>query len=123
MIKGIGTDIVEIDRIRRLHKTYGEYFLGMFFTESERDYCMKRVDPVPHLTARICVKEAFMKAIGKGIYDGIRWKDVELVSDGRRPPSLVVSRRISKFTRGLRFHVSISHSKTVAVATVICEKR
>jgi len=72
MIHGIGIDIVEIARMRRLVERYGERFLRRVFTEGERAYAMQRRDPIPSLAARFAAKEAGLKALGAGVFPMVR---------------------------------------------------
>lgn len=63
MIVGIGTDIVEISRIKNAVAKWGERFLRKIFTENEISYCYKKKDPFPHLAVRFAAKEAVIKAL------------------------------------------------------------
>jgi len=64
MIYGIGTDIVEIKRVRDAVERWGKRFLKKIFTENEISYCYKKKDPFLHLAVRFAEKEALIKAIG-----------------------------------------------------------
>ena len=66
MVKGIGVDLVQIPRMRRVVKRWQDRFLRRVFTDAEIAYCRKRRDPVPHLAARFAAKEAALKALGIG---------------------------------------------------------
>ena len=72
MIKGIGVDIVEIERFRRAVERRGRRFLEKIFTEEEMEYCFSMKDPYPHLAGRFCVKEAVLKSLGLGIGMGVK---------------------------------------------------
>ena len=78
MILGIGVDTVDMDRVKRLVKEYGQRFLDRVFTEGEIEYAL-RSDVRLHerLAGRFAIKEAVMKALGTGKSGGILWKDVE----------------------------------------------
>ena len=58
MIEGIGTDIIEIDRIRESIEKHGSHFLDRLFSKKEQDYCYKYKDPSPHFAGRFAAKEA-----------------------------------------------------------------
>ena len=87
MIVGVGIDLIEIARVRKLVEGKGDRALRRLFTDSELAYARRRADPLPHLAARIAAKEATFKAFGT--HDGARsigWKDMEVISasDGPR---------------------------------------
>jgi len=63
MICGIGTDIVDVGRIRKAVERWGDRFLKRVFTEAEVVYCLAKANPYPHLAARFAAKEAVMKAL------------------------------------------------------------
>jgi len=124
MIKGIGIDIIEIERIRTAVKKYGKYFLGKIFTENELRYCKnKKAYRFPELAVRFAAKEAYAKAIGTGLSGfgsknkGINWKEVEIINNANGKPSLSIRGRTSK-----KSLVSLSHSRDYAVAAVYVEK-
>jgi holo-[acyl-carrier-protein] synthase len=54
--KGLGNDIIEIDRIRQSIERHGQHFLDRLFTQKEQDYCFKFKDPVPHFAGRFAAK-------------------------------------------------------------------
>lgn len=77
MVKGIGTDIIEIERFKNAVLKGGEKFLHRIFTASEIDYCRPRKNPYPCYAARFAAKEAVLKALGTGLA-GCRWTDIEI---------------------------------------------
>ncbi|MBI5701325.1 holo-ACP synthase [Candidatus Saganbacteria bacterium] len=124
MIKGIGVDIIEIDRISSSVERYGDSFLKKIYTDREIVYCtLKKGFKIPELAARFAAKEAFSKAIGTGIRgigkdkNGAAWTDIEVVNDLLGKPQIYLKRKIAK-----KVHVSLSHSRDYAVATVYVEK-
>jgi len=66
MIKGIGTDIIEINRFKALMDRHPKRFLERLFTQKECDYCNKFQDNEKHFTGRFSAKEAVAKALGCG---------------------------------------------------------
>ncbi len=114
MLKGIGIDIVEIDRIKKAVKRNGKNFINKVFTSSEIAYC-KKLSGLRYfcLAARFAAKEAYTKAIGTGMV-GITWKDIEVCNDRSGKPYLKIRGKKSK-----NVHVSLSHSENYAVASVI----
>lgn len=124
MIIGVGVDVVEIERLRRVLESQGERFLRRVFTQNERDYCEARRDSAPHYAVRFAAKEAALKALGTGWSMGIRWQDVEVMRKEPGAPSLVLhgqAERRCLELGGTRVHVSLSHSRRSAVALVVLE--
>jgi len=86
---GLGTDLVEVERVRRSVERHGKRFLDRVFTPEEQTYCMDKANPYPHLAARFAAKEAVSKAFGTGIGADLKWKSVGVVH-GARGEALVV---------------------------------
>lgn len=125
MILGIGTDIIEIRRVRKTLTRFPERFAHRVFTEGERSFCFRSQDPVPGLAARFAAKEAFMKAIGTGFSQGIYWQNVEVTREPGRAPEIKLSGRAAELAteKGVsKIHLSITHGTDFAVAFVILEK-
>src|SRR5438105_11386740 len=87
----VGTDLIEIERIRRALDRY-ERFRGRCFTEAEREYCDSRPNPAQHYAARFAGKEAVGKALGFGVARAFAWTDVEIT--GRPKPGVRLSGRM-----------------------------
>ena len=126
MIVGLGVDLVEIARVRRLMESRGERAMARLFTDGERAYAHYRVDPAPHLAARIAAKEAAFKALaGNALARSIGWRDIEVVmTDGR--PSLMLHGHAARRAAELgvaRSFVSLTHSEGTAGAVVVLEGR
>ncbi len=116
MISGIGVDIIEIDRVKAAVKAHGKKFLNRIFTERELEYCTnRRVYRFPELAARFAAKEAYSKAIGTGIV-GIKFREIEVINDRSGRPRIYVLGKVLK-----KVHLSLSHSKNYAVASVVAE--
>lgn len=119
-IFGIGTDLIEIDRIKDSIENLGSKFLNRIYTESEIIYCRSQKHPFPSYAARFAAKEAFSKALGKGIGKTIRWKEIEVVHDENKKPSIIL--HTEGFDQYL-IHVSLSHSDNYATAYVVIETK
>ncbi len=121
-IIGVGTDVVEIDRFRTsLVRTPG--LRDRLFTDHEREYAALKTDPSDRLAARFAAKEATMKALGVGI-GAMNMAEIEVVhhDDGR--PELVLHAQAAALAaaRGVgRWHLSLTHTESVAQAVVIAE--
>lgn len=114
----VGVDVIEIARIQRALDDFGERFLRKVYTERERDRYGARVS---ELAARFAAKEATSKALGTGIR-GIRWREMEVLSNRRGKPVLVLHGSAAARAEKLglmAFDVSLSHSRTDALAFVV----
>ena len=118
----VGIDVIEIDRIERVLTLYGERFLRKVYTERERERYRGRV---PELAARFAAKEATSKALGTGIR-GIRWQEMEVLANRRGKPVLVLHGEAARRAELLgldAFDVSLTHSRTDAMAFVVALRR
>ena len=114
----IGLDVIEIARIERTLSDFGQRFLSRVFTEQEQERCRSRV---PELAARFAAKEATSKALGTGIR-GIRWREMEVLTNRRGKPVLVLHDKAAERAAALGlvyFDVSLTHSRTEAMAIVV----
>lgn len=114
----VGTDIIEIARIKRSLNDFGERFLKRVYTERERAWYGDRPN---ELAARFAAKEATSKALGTGIV-GIRWQEMEVLPNRRGKPVLILHGRAADRARTLGltdFSVSLTHSRTDAMAFVV----
>jgi holo-[acyl-carrier protein] synthase len=124
LVLGIGIDIVEIARVRRLMERWQDRFLHRVFTDDELAYARARRDPAEHLAARFAAKEATLKALGTGLSMGVRWREMEVRRLRGQPPTLALSGRTAELgaARGIRrLHVSLTHDGGLAVAQVLAE--
>ncbi len=120
MIIGIGTDIIEIDRIEKAINN-NKNFLSKIFTDNEIELFRKRNMRIEVIAGNFAVKEAISKAIGTGIR-GFSLIDIEVLRDDLGKPIAYLNNNIEKIiNRKYRLNVSISHNKTSAVAFVILE--
>jgi holo-[acyl-carrier protein] synthase len=126
MISGIGTDIVAIERFQRFVNENNTALLQRIFTEQERAYCSARkVSCAASYSARFAAKEAFMKALGTGLRDGISWHDIEVANNKLGKPELILSGKAMQIFLELGLNcafLSLSHDGGTAVAMVVLEK-
>lgn len=121
MIKGIGTDIIDIKRIKSIMEKFGEKFYEKILTEKEIEYCKSfKAKPEPHFAGRFASKEAYSKALGTGISKEFKWKDIEILNDSRGKPYINHTLE-NEYSNG-KFHVTISHTDEYAMAVVIWEE-
>src|SRR5690625_2036565 len=118
MIKGIGIDIVELERISRLVKRNNRFIERTLTKQEIVQYNALRSDrrKTEYLAGRFAAKEAFAKATGTGI-GKLQFTDIEVLTTTSGAPSLAV-----RGYESYHLHVSISHSKHYAVAQVIIEE-
>ena len=119
-----GIDIVDIRKFRKVMERHPS-FVDEIFTKSERDYCLAKMDPAPHLAARFAAKESYLKAIGAGFSaEGIDsiFGQIEVVHEKSGKPAISLSgwaaknasrRRIAQTT------LSLSHAADYAMASVV----
>jgi holo-[acyl-carrier protein] synthase len=122
MIIGIGSDIIEIDRIRSCIEKYGDHFLDKLFTEQERLYCLKNKDPAPHFAARFAAKEAVAKALGCGIGAKVGWQDIAILRDSAGKPEVVLSPPVAREFGDPKILLSMSHCRSYATAFAVWER-
>ncbi len=113
-----GIDLIEIERIGRAIDRWGERFLGRIYTDREIAYCRGRTQ---RFAGRFAAKEAASKALGVGIR-ALRWRDIEILPNSRGKPTVHLHGRAAELAAHLgiaNFEVSISHSRSDAMAMVI----
>jgi holo-[acyl-carrier protein] synthase len=122
MIFGIGTDIIEVERVASAISK--EAFKKKVFTDAEINYC-EQFKTAESFAARYAAKEAFFKALGTGWRDGMHITEVEVINDELGKPYI----QLSGFTKekvaqmGVKeIHLSLSHIKSMAIAFVTLEK-
>ncbi len=124
MIRGIGVDIVNVERVERAVERWGYRFLNRIFTAAEIERCEQRARPAQCLASRFAAKEAFAKALGSGMREGLRWCDIEVVQDHLGKPSLLLHNQAKKLletTAGKRTWLSLSDERESALAVVVIE--
>ncbi|MCB1172874.1 MAG: holo-ACP synthase [Leptospiraceae bacterium] len=124
MICGLGTDIVENQRIAAVYQKHGERFLRRIFTAEEIEYALSHINPVPYLAARFAVKEAAVKAMNVKTGMAIGWKDIEVSGKIFGKKDLIFHGAALKRVQELgvaRQHLSLSHNDDFSMAVVILE--
>lgn len=121
MILGIGTDIIEIDRIAQISP---ERFSRRILNEDELIYYSHSKRIVEHLAGRFAAKEAISKALGTGIGAELSFRDISIIKDEKGAPRVQLSKQVMDYffpNRNAKIHLSISHSRRYAVATAVIE--
>jgi holo-[acyl-carrier protein] synthase len=115
MIRGVGIDLVEIERIARVCARQPR-FVERILTPAERHHCVeRRVNPFPHIAGRWCAKEAIAKAVGRPL----RWQEVEVLPDPLGKPVVHLHGASAQIVGEGELLVSITHTRTLAQAIVL----
>lgn len=123
-IYGIGIDIVQIDRMSKSLEKYGDKFAKKILHEDELKIYSQYKSKERYLAKRFAAKEAFAKAFGTGIIDGVTLPRIQVVNDERGQPSIRLHGKTKELakSRGItRCFLSISDEKKYAVAQVLLE--
>jgi holo-[acyl-carrier protein] synthase len=124
MVLGLGTDLIEIERVQASMNRFGDRFLNRVFTEGEIAYCMRKKQAAESFAARFAAKEAGAKALGTGISRGVNWKEFEVTREPGQRPVLHFHGRAAELAKAMgvrRVQLSLSHSRTVALAVAVVE--
>lgn len=120
-MRGIGTDIVGVERLAgSLRRSTA--FAEAVFSPEERRYCEAQARPAQHFAARFAAKEAFLKALGRGIFDGIALPDIEVVAGPAGQPQLRLGPTAAAAlgeAGGAAALVSLTHEGGLALAFVV----
>jgi len=125
VVLGVGTDIVEVARIRGALERHGDRFLRRLYTEQELAYCQKQRDPHPFLAARFAAKEAASKAFGTGIARGFGWKTFSVAHNEHGAPLAVLDesgQQLLAAHGATGLLVSLSHTTSLGHAVVLLVK-
>ena len=112
----VGTDLVEVDRIRALMARWPERFLARVFTPDEIEYCQRQVRPTLHFAGRFAAKEAVKKVLySAGRSEPILFRQIRVHRDANGAPLVSLSGHAAQP------QVSISHIEHHAIATAVLE--
>ena len=119
-IFGIGIDIVEVERIEKIHQKYGEKFASKILSNDELKNFLKDKNKIHFLAKRFAAKEAVGKALGVGIRNGSILKNIEIKNDINGKPFVNI-KDIEKLnmTEKKEIHISLSDEKRFAVANAV----
>ncbi len=125
MIYGTGVDIVDISRFDRFVQEANNALFQRLFTPAEIEYCAGKKRCAQHYALRFAAKEAFLKACGLGLREGLSWQDMEVCNDALGKPELKLSGMALKLFNDLSLgtiFVSLSHDGNYAIAMVTLEQ-
>lgn len=123
MIKGMGIDIIDVARIKKMVEK-GSGFVKKVFTETEIRYCGSKYRPEVHYAGRFAAKEAFLKAMGTGLRGAIAWTNISVENNELGKPGIILTGKTLEYFKKNKFQtmmVSISHTREYAAAVVIIE--
>lgn len=124
MIAGIGIDLIDVEKIAA--SIHSETYLHKVFTEAEIEACRSVSNSAECFAGKFAAKEAFMKAIGKGIRQGVWFTQIEVLTEESGAPYIRVTSKeleMSVLNLGVKnIHISITHTKHSAAAIAILER-
>jgi holo-[acyl-carrier protein] synthase len=124
MIFGIGVDVLEAARVKKLFDKYGDHFVERLLMPAEREQLSKTKRTERFLAMRFAAKEAIVKAMGTGFAHGIWIRDVGIVQNAWGRPEVVYSTRGEKVRRRLGIgggHVTLTDEAGLIVAVAVLE--
>lgn len=123
MVAGVGVDLVVVGRVEAALKRWGERLKGRLFTSREREEAARSPHPSASLAARFAAKEAFLKALGSGLFQ-VPFREIEVIREPSGRPRLELHGSAAGLCRekGVKgVHLSLSHDGGVAIAVVVLE--
>ena len=124
-IFGVGTDIVNINRLKKSLNKRNSSFKKKIFSKKEISYCEKKSNPIPFYAKRFAAKEALSKALGTGIRKGISFKNIEVKNDISGKPFIKLNGEAEIFlkkkikNKKYSVHLSLSDESFLAQAFVL----
>ncbi len=116
MIKGIGIDLIELDRIEKLMNRK-EKFIERILGREEKKRLSQFTNEkrkIEFVAGRFAAKEAYSKALGTGIGQAVSFQDIEIISNEQGRPAVYINGE-----KKADIFVSISHSRDYAIAQII----
>ena len=128
MIIGLGSDLIQIDRVQKVLDRYGERFTLRCFTEIERRKSDRRAARAASYAKRFAAKEACSKALGTGLNFGVYWRDMGVVNLPSGKPTMRLTNGAARALARLvpeghepHIHLTITDDAGLAQAFVIIE--
>ena len=122
---GIGCDICNIERIRKVYDKYGKHFVDKYFAESEKKELDSKMERNAEILAKkFAAKEALSKAFGTGIAKGVSWQEIEVLHHENGQPYIELRGKTADFADKFgaeKFWLSLSDDYPWAQAFVIIE--
>jgi holo-[acyl-carrier protein] synthase len=124
LIFGVGTDLVELSRVKSIYERFGEHFPRRILMAEELELFARSKDPVRFLAMRFAGKEATVKAMGTGFAHGVWLRDVGILSNDWGRPLVVWSERGQRVCDRLGIgagHVSLTDDAGLVLAFAVVE--
>lgn len=126
MIFGIGTDVVQLERIRAVHAKYGEHFVGRLLLPAEQTAFRSYKRPARFLAMRFAAKEAIVKAMGTGFAHGMWIRDCGFVANTWGRPEIIWSQRGRELCSKLGIgegHLTLTDEAGLIVAVAVLMRK
>jgi holo-[acyl-carrier protein] synthase len=126
MIFGIGIDVLELERVARVYRKFGQHFVDRLLLAGERSQFERTARPERFLAMRFAAKEAIVKAMGTGFAHGMWIRDVGVVQNHWGKPEVIYSERGRRMCESLGVgegHVTLTDEKGLVVAVAILMRR
>jgi len=123
MIKGIGTDLLEINRIAKV-LARSPKIANRILTAREFADFLQSLQPARYLAKRFAAKEAVVKALGTGIGNGVSWQHIEITKDILGKPLINLNSgalKRAQLLNATQYHLSYSDERNFIVAMVVIE--
>jgi len=117
MIKGVGTDILELEKIKRYSQQ--KSFINKVFTQKEIAYAENKKNKISHLATAFAAKEAVFKAFGAKWFNP---KEIEIIRNKKGEPKAILSGNLKKLLKNDKVMLSLSYSDNYAIAFAIINK-
>ncbi len=124
MIFGIGVDLCDTSRLKKLYQKYGDKFAHRILTDNEFNQFKKRAIPEQFLATRFAAKEAAVKALGTGFTNGIGFHSIEITNHRSGKPHITFHDKALSLSHSKEIsssHLSLSDEKSHVVAMVVLE--
>ena len=118
----VGTDLVEIARLKEALGAGGSKLRTRLFTERELTYCRARTGEAGSLAVRFAAKEAVRKIFGQWGFDDVVWRETEIVNSDNGAPAVELHGTAADRAQGFCFALSLSHTEHYAQAFCVAYK-
>ena len=125
-IFGIGVDIVENNRFKKLIKK--KIFINRIFSQKELNIFRNKKNKILYLSKRFSAKEAFVKSLGTGFRYNLCFRDISILNDKKGKPYFLFNKKIKDILKkkyklnSFKAHLSLSDEKKHSVSYVILQK-
>lgn len=126
MIFGIGTDVVQLERVRQVHEKFGERFVERLLLPAELAAFQGHRRPLRFLAMRFAAKEAIVKAMGTGFSHGMWIRDSGVVANAWGKPEIIWSERGRRMCEQLGIgegHVTLTDEAGLVVAVAVLMRK